>query len=90
MNNRPKDWDEHKALCRWQLGIEIARLYERAESLQQFLDGFDAAVDDGPTAITELAMNTNVADTEDYLVRAIEEIYQQGDSIMTAPGEGYW
>jgi len=88
--SRPHNWQEHKNLCRAQLQQQVWELQERAECLQKFLDKFDAATDDGIPAITELAMRTNVAETEDYLVPAVQEIYQQGPAIMTAPGEGYW
>jgi hypothetical protein len=88
--NRPQNWQEHRALAHRELQHKVWKLQERAAALDAFLSEFDATADDGCKAITELAMRTNVAYTEDYLVPAVQKIYQQGDSIMTAPGEGFW
>ena len=87
---RPTTWHEHRCLCINELQQKVWELEERAKALQKFTDGFFAASEQDIPAITELAMRTNVADNEDHMVPAVREIYQQGNSIMSAPGEGYW
>jgi len=86
----PTNWQEHKAECKRQIALEIELLKERAENLQAFLLNFDSVADGGANAIQKLADDLAVSDFEDEQVSAVKEIYQAGDAIMTAPGEGYW